>query len=126
VWSCILGQAGNNTPESEYVFKALKPVFDELLFLGNSYEQLFNRYEILRTWMYADFTEAQWAPVGRYVDRNLRSKGSEYYELRAEAAQQRDQWGPIKAGLFRGSYARFEESVSKIEKMFLSRFNGFG
>jgi hypothetical protein len=126
VWRCIPGQAGNHAPESEYVFKALKPVFDGLLFLGNSYDQLFNRYEILRTWMYADFTESEWAPVGRYVERNLRNKGGDYYELRSEAAQQGDQWGPIKAGLFRGSYTRFDESVSKIEKVFLSRFNGFG
>jgi hypothetical protein len=128
VWTCIPRQTGRNTPESIYKFKALKPALDDLLFLGSSYDPLFDRYEILRTWMYADFTEAEWAPVGRYAEQQggLRSKGNPYHELRAEAEAQRDQWWPIKAGLFRGSYARFEQSVAKIEKVFLSGLNGFG
>ncbi len=127
VWKCIAGQPGRSSPESNYMAKALKPALDGLLFLGNSYDQVFDRYEVLRTWMYADFTEADWAPVGRYVEKyELRSKGSPYYELRAEAEAQRDQWGPLKAGLFRGSYTRFEQSVMKIEKTFLGRINRFG
>jgi hypothetical protein len=126
-WKCLPGHEKHYTPESEYLFKTLQPVLEDLLFLGGSYEQLFDRYEILRAWLYADLTGHGWGPVGRFgwKHSSRMSSDSPYTELRTEAEQQRDQWGPIKAGLFRGSYPRFEQTASKFETELLSKINWF-
>lgn len=126
-WKAMAGQENLRAPQSEYIFKILGPVLDELLFLGGSFEQIFDRYEILRALMYADLTDGGWGPVGRFGWKHYGrgSDGSPYMALRAEAEHQREQWGPIRAGLFRGSYTRFEEVAKKFEAELLSKLNWY-
>lgn len=97
------------------MFKALRPLLDDLLFLGGGYELLFDRYEILRALVFADLTDIEWAPVGRFGWKHCGRgiKGSPFAGVLAEAEQQKDAWGPIRAGLFRRSYARFEQVAKK-------------
>jgi hypothetical protein len=48
---------GNNrhyAPRSEHLFKVLEPILDDVLFLGTSYEQLFDRFEVLFALVYVD------------------------------------------------------------------------
>jgi hypothetical protein len=127
VWKCLKEYERKHTPESEHMFKILKPLLDDLLFLGLGCEQLFDRYEILKLLTYADVTDGGWGPIGRFgwkmANRMGQGEDNPYAELRAEAAQLGDQWGPIKAGLFRGSYKRFEHTAVKVEKELLSRLN---
>jgi len=42
------------TPRSEYLFKRLQPEIEDLLFLGNSYDDIFDRFEMLYALTYAD------------------------------------------------------------------------
>lgn len=122
-WKAVPRQERNYAPESEYMFKCLRPVLDDLLFLGGGYEQLFDRYEILRALVFADLTDSGWAPVGRFGWKHMGrgSDGSPFAGLLAEAEQQRDAWGPIRAGLFRGSYARFDQVAKKFASERLSK-----
>ena len=58
-------------PMSEYLFKRLQPIMDDLLFLGDDYEQRFNDTEILISVIYAlDNYENEkthvWGPIGRF------------------------------------------------------------
>ena len=126
-WKAVPGQDRNRVPESEYMYKTLQPVLDQLLFLGGSYEQLFDRYEILRSLLYADLTNGGWGPVGRYAWKHYGrgSEGSPYVALRAEAEQMKDKWGPIKAGLFGGNYSRFEQVAKKFEGELLGKLNWY-
>lgn len=126
-WRCLEEYKQKRVPESEHLFKVLQPVLQDLLFLGSGYEQLFDRYEILRSLIYADMPDGGLGPVGRfgwkYSGRGDRD--NPYSELLAEAEQQRDDWGPIQAGLFRGTYARFEETAAKLVRESLSKLNWF-
>lgn len=126
-WKSLPGHERNRVPESEYMFKTLHPVLDDLLFLGASYEYLFDRYEVLRSLLYADLTDGGWGPVGRFGWKHCGrgSNGSPYVSLRAEAEQQKDQWGPIRAGLFRGAYARFDNVAKKFEMEILGKLNWY-
>jgi hypothetical protein len=125
-WKLIPGCDRTYTPESDYMQKTLRPILTELLYLGAGYDQLFDRYEILRALMYADLTGGGWAPIGRWGTRHLHGMGdaTAYTGLRAEAAEKKDQWGPLRAGLFGGSYARFEKTAAQVEELFkkLNRF----
>jgi hypothetical protein len=123
-WRCVAKYRNLRTPESEHLFGVLGPVLDELLLLGGSYEHLFDRYEILRTLLYLDMADRDWAPVGRFGLKYCRGgEDNPYSAMLAEAKQQQDAWWPIQAGLFRGSAARFEEIASKFEQ---STLRGLG
>lgn len=125
-WKSLPGYGQHYAPQNGYMFKTLQPVLEDLLFLGDSYEQFFDRYEILCAWLYADQTDQAWGPVGRSGWKYVKMGSiSQYDELRTEAKQQGEQWGPIKAGLFGGSYSRFEQTATKLENEVLSQLTGF-
>ena len=58
-------------PKSEYLYKALQPILDDLLFLGNSYESIFDRFEAFLALVYADLDSDEkdrvWGPPGRFA-----------------------------------------------------------
>lgn len=108
------GHERNYVPKSEYFHKKLQPSLDDLLFLGRDYERVFDRFELLRALVYADLTSDQrgniWGPIGRFGWKQLNGgENSPLNVLRSESKELQNQWGPIKAGLFRGKYSRFEE-----------------
>ncbi len=126
-WKCTEEYKQKYTPESEHLFKALQPALEDVLFLGASYEKLFDRFEILRALVYADLTEGGWGPVGRFGWKytSRMSNNSPYAELRAEAALKQDEWPPLKVGLFRGSFTRFDEVAKAFEAGLLNRLQWF-
>lgn len=127
MWKQLPGHERHYAPDSEYMFKALQSALDDVLFLGTSYEQLFDRYEIFRALIYADLEDRGWGPVGRFAWKyaSRRSRSNPYADLRAEAAMRKDSWAPLKAGLFRRSYARFDEIATRFEKELLQRLQWF-
>jgi hypothetical protein len=58
-------------PRSEYLFKIVEPDLETLFFLGNSYEAMFDRFEMLLTLVIADLQKVKgervWTPVGRFA-----------------------------------------------------------
>ena len=96
-------------PRSEYLFKTLQPELEDLLFLGNGYEDLFDRFEIFYALTYLDWQSEKsyvWAPPGRFGWKGRHNHGP-YEEIIKEAKQHGDKWGPISAGLFARSIERF-------------------
>jgi hypothetical protein len=101
-------------PRSEYLFTTLQPTLEDILFLGRSYEYLFDYIEILLALVYAHSSKRGWGPPGRFGWKY--HKGfidSPYKALIEEANKKRGQWGPIKAGLFDGSITTFQECADK-------------
>jgi hypothetical protein len=121
IWKKLPGHERHYTPHSEYMFKAVQPALEDMLFLGTSYERMFDRYEIFRALVYADLARHsdEWFPVGRfgwkYTSRFGMRADNPFADLRAEASERGDQWAPLKAGLFGGSYARFNDVVTQVE-----------
>jgi len=117
-------------PKSEYLFKTLQSVMDDLLFLGNSYELMFDRFEIFQTLLYVDLNSDEmdevWGPPGRFAYKHQdRGYGSgPYAEILNEAKSQGENWPPLKAGFFKGSYERFDE-VSKAYGKLMSHLSWF-
>jgi hypothetical protein len=117
-------------PKSEYLFKALQPVMDDLLFLGNSYESMFDRFETFLALVFADLDsdgrDRVWGPPGRFAYKH-RDRGHDsgpYYEIVNEAKTQGENWPPLKAGFFKGSYERFQQISTEYEKL-IGRLNWF-
>ncbi len=114
VFNLLPGHERYYFPRSEYLFKVLQSDLDDLLFLGRSYEAMFDRFEILLALVHADLysqtTGRARGPFGRFTWKHARPDDTSVFtELLKEAESQKDDWPPLKAGLFGGSYERFSQ-----------------
>jgi len=115
----ISGNERHHAPHSEYLFKTVQPLLDDLLFLGSSYETYFDRFEALLGLIVAEERDSHgvtriWGPIGRYGWKFKRGDDrSPYHRIVTEATEQGQNWGPIRAGLFKGSIDRFMEISEK-------------
>lgn len=117
------------TPMSEYFFKQLQPNLDDLFFLGKRYENVFDEFEILFALTIADLQKQEggnvWGPVGRFGWKNRSYGIPPFMRLRHQASQHKNNWKPIKAGMFGGSYERFEEIAEQYQRKILSQLNWY-
>jgi len=125
----IPGHERHYTPSSEYLFKQVQPVLDDLFFLGKGYETAFDEFEVLYALAVADLCiqadRGLWGPIGRFGWKYSSSEeNSPFVRIVAEAANLRDKWPPLEAGMFGGSYERFESVASDFQEK-LSRLNWF-
>jgi hypothetical protein len=110
--------------QSEYMFVRMQPMLEDMLFLGTRYEPLFDRFEILYALNYADLDESHWGPPGRFGWKyGNRYNENPFAELIEEASRHKDNWLPLRAGMFRGSYAHFFEVAERFRKGLLDKLN---
>lgn len=113
-------------PHCEYLYKLLQPNIDEILFLGRSYEENVDRFEMLYALKFADMSNSSWGPIGRfgYKHRSRFNKTSILGDLITEAESQKVEWLPVKHGLFE-SYSRFVEIAQNLQKGTLDKLSWF-
>ena len=104
-------------PRSEHLRTRQQPLLEDLLFLGRMYDRHFDRFEIFLALTYADATERDWGPPGRFMWKHGRTHTSPYVELMEEAKRMGDNWLPVRAGLFKGSVNRFLEVAEGYKKL---------
>lgn len=112
------GRERNHTPRSEYLFELLKNGLNETLFLGLSYEEIFDQYECLQALVFADQGSTDWGPIGRFGWKYASpvSANNPFQELIEDAKRYGENWLPIRSGLFGGSQKRFEEIAESFQK----------
>lgn len=121
VFKQIPGHERHYTPDSEYLFKQIQPALDNLFFLGQSYENDFDEFEILYALVVADLKKQSnnylWGPIGRFGWKHARSHDSPFKKLIEEAAILKNDWPPLKAGMFGGDYVRFEAIAKEYQSV---------
>src|SRR5690606_26418353 len=104
LFSSLSGHERHFVPRSEYLFKLLPTCLEDLLYLGNSFEELFDRFEILLALCHAHVTSRAshnyWGPLGRFAWKHRSQDSSIYTKILLEAATQKANWPILKAGLF--------------------------
>ena len=111
------GHERHYAPRSEYIFKSIQPHLEDLLFLGRSYESLFDRFEIFLALVYADTKNRNWGPLGRFAWKYSGNRSDNpFAELLEEAKKEGEFWIPLKTGFFQGSYKRFQEITDSYQK----------
>lgn len=110
-------------PRSEYLFKRLQPTLEDMLFLGREYEVEFDRFEILWALETAQMNSrlggSFWGPLGRFTWKHSRTLRSEdaFARLRKKADAAGEDWPPLTAGLFEGSYDTFKRCWEEYEQL---------
>jgi hypothetical protein len=122
VFKRLSGNERYYTPRSEYLFKMLQPKLDDLLFLGQDYENFFDIFEFFLATVHADMKFQKdgyiWGPIGRFGWKYSRTwlSGNPFKQVVEEAISKKDKWAPLDAGLFGGDYERFNKVISEYEK----------
>jgi hypothetical protein len=116
------------TPLSTYVNQMLRPYFKEIITNDQEFNLMFDIFEYILGWYYLYLTEgalgSNWVPYGQYKWRSyagFRSNSNLFIEFFNEAEVQKDNWLPIKGGMFGGNYAKYLEIKEKLDKF----LNGF-
>jgi len=102
------GHERHYVPKSEHLFKTLQPTLEDLLFLGKSYEELFDQFEIIFALEFAYLTNSDWGPYGRFgwKHKGIYGQGP-FTALLKEAESKKNNWELIKAGFFDESFEKF-------------------
>jgi hypothetical protein len=106
------------SPASEYLFNFFKGQLKDIFLLGNEYEDIFDRFELIYALQYAHEREKIsgniWGPVGRSGWKYSRGVDDEpFRRLCDEASRNKEAWIPLGAGFFGGSYEQFEKLALK-------------
>ena len=116
-WKWIPGNEKKLVPRSEHLFEILRSSLDDLLFLGGSYENIFDEFEIYFALAYSEATGRDWGPIGRFGWKHDRGvTESPFIQLLETAKVEGANWGPLKAGFFNGSADKFIKIAEKFKE----------
>jgi len=120
------GYERQHMPLSDYLFKKLQPMLDDVLFIGKGYEQAFDEFEILFSLIVADIhvqkEQTVWGPIGRFGWKQHNYNQPPFTTIISEAKNLQQKWPPLAAGLFGGDYQRFLKLVDDFEKTLRDRY----
>ena len=114
-------------PYSELVSRNLKPYFKDYCLNEDEYKDYYSIWEHLFSLMYVYYncSIAQGQAVFPYglflserIMRNSLVGGDAYSEFFAHAKTEKNEWVPLKQGLFDGSYMNFMEIYNKAEAFY--------
>jgi len=113
------GHENQFTARSEYIFKLIQPMLDDLFFLGTTYEAAFDEFEVLLAidHVVLDKQDHRIArgPVGRFGWKFHRDDdASPLHKVIKAAETQGESWPPLRAGLFGGRLDQVTEGVKKL------------
>ena len=124
----IPGHERHYTPLSEYLFKILQPRLDDTFFLGKNYETAFDEFEVFFALAIADIEMTKnnrvWGPVGRFGWKQRSRDNGPLSRIINDARTRKDSWPPFKAGMFGGSFERFDKVATEYLQL-VGRLNWF-
>lgn len=107
------------TPMSEYLFGLLQPRLNDVVFMGDEFEAIFDRFELLYGLEHGHMGEKArsgnfWGPIGRFGWKHRKEVTRDpVRELHKEASESGEAWPPLIAGFFDGSFERCEQVVNE-------------
>jgi hypothetical protein len=120
------------TPFSDLLSQKTGPFFNQIILNQNDFEDYFDIFEYFLSLNYFHFVGNKygnnWVPWGRFKWRNFyRSRADENFPLKAffgKADEEKDDWLPIKSGMFNKSYNDYVAIKKQVDKYLESFFVG--
>lgn len=118
-------------PVSEHLHETLRKSLREYLPDDEDYSGAFARFEYLLALVYADLEDKRgdetflgpglWGPIGRFGYRlGYAEHRGALHRLKEEAERDRDDWAPLRADLFDGSFDRFQTVMEGFDEFMRS------
>lgn len=127
-WNELIGQRYYN-PMSIFLLEELRPLFKDYFVVNSEYENTFYSWERLKSLMYGynkcyiiEFS----IPLGEFtrkeVEYKVRGMGKEPYTIFWESADSlKNEWPPIKQGMFGGRYENYKE-IAEQANSFITQY----
>lgn len=120
VFKQLPGHERQYVPRSEYIYKLLQPDLEDILFLGEDYENYFDEFEVLLALAYADLRYEEggniWGPMGRFGWKYRHSTETPNPLLRV-IERERESSELVRAGFFGSDMARFDDVATGYSKL---------
>lgn len=120
----LIEEKNKQLPLRKYIYNQIKLNIDDVIYLGNTFEDVFYKFEIIFALEYISrrydkIGENVWGPSGLF---GFKQYGyNPFNELAKEAEQQKENWELIKAGFFKGDFDRFQKIYASFQER-LHRF----
>ncbi|TSD05359.1 MAG: Uncharacterized protein Greene07147_680 [Parcubacteria group bacterium Greene0714_7] len=114
------GLEAKKYPRSEHLFVVLQPILENILYLSGNYEELFDEFEVLQALSFANFRGGGWGPQGRFSWKHQRYDAGPFLRMVEEGRVEGKNWGPIKAGMFKGSSEDFLKTAEEFKERLTS------
>lgn len=122
-----LNRTRHNTPLSTMLYKQLRPYFERDIFLETDYANSFGIFEYLLSLSYkhigACSYNTEWVPWGEFKWRDYTRMAygtSMFSDFFTQADILKEDWPPIKQGMFNGSYKLYHDVKTAVDN-FLRR-----
>lgn len=120
IFKLLPGCENDFTPMSKHLSKILQPKLEDIFFIGKNYEKSFDEFEVFFALVVSDLNKqrggSDLGPIGRFGWKHRRGRGP-LDCIVEEASNLGDNWEPIRAGLFGGSYDRFKSIADDFRKL---------
>lgn len=116
-----------HTPFSNLLCDKIYPLFKKYITNEEHFKEKFDIFEyyISLNYLYIVKPEYIWVPWGQYVYRRrqyIRTNDSQWTDWQKRAEVEKENWAPIKAGMFGGNYSEFKTTKEKVET-FIKKLN---
>jgi len=119
----VFNMKNHFVPVSDHLQILFKEHFNEYLPDEKQFINIFDRFEYLFALVYTDIREKNKntisGPVGCFLWRNRDEPEHIIKKIDKESSEKRDNWPILKAGLFDGSYERFQYIQKEYHEFFL-------
>ncbi len=126
VFKKLPGHERHYVPMSEHLYKQVQPTLDDILFVGKNYESSFDEFEVMLGLAVAYERrvneEGVWGPIGRFGWKLHNESNSPFSKILKKAKEEKDNWEPIKQGMFGGDFEKFEIAADEYSGL-LSKLN---
>ena len=114
-------------PYSEFISRNLKPFFKDYFINEDDYRECFAIWERLFSLMFVYYNSSLFSviesfPEGLFLSesiyRNVLVKRGRYYQFFSSALAAKDNWEPLKQGLFDGEYTKYKDISERADAFF--------
>lgn len=113
------------SPYSQMVMGAIRPIFENVFYDDNEFQNCFYVWEHLASLLCRYYKccphSNAWNPVGGFVRKRvsmLRMEDDFYTNFFKKAEIDKDNWEPLKQGLFDGKYSEYEKTYRESEAFY--------
>lgn len=112
-------------PYSQLVLSAIKPVFSDICFDDNEFTNIYYIWEhfsslLCRYYKCCSF-KLDWNPIGGFIRKRvslIRNEDDIYTSFFKDADVYKDEWEPLKQGLFNGRYSAYKQTYNESEEYY--------
>lgn len=105
------------------ISERIRPYCNEIIPSNNEFDEMFDIFEYIFSLNYKHLIKVDWCPYGSYKHKIMDQYSYNDSNLKSffdKAEQEKNDWLPIKSGMFNGSYEEYKKAKQETDKFLRS------